>query len=57
MDTMYTLMREEMHTKKVAQLPHQEVESIARFYCSQDGEGCKETTDTIAYQRQGGTNL
>jgi len=31
MDTTYTLMREEMRTKKVAQLPHQEVESIARF--------------------------
>ena len=57
MDTTYTLMREEMRTKKVAQLPHQEVESIARFFCGQDGEGCKETMKEIAFLKQGGTNL
>src|SRR6266700_6115054 len=29
--------------------PDQEIESIARFFCGQNGGGCKETTDEIAY--------
>ena len=33
----------------------QEIEGIARFFCGQDSEECKETRDEKTNQKQGGT--